>query len=192
MLTTLLTSVGAYIGTAADDLFVLMLLFSQTEDVSHRKTILQGQVLGIGVLAAISLLGAAGLQLLPPWAVGLMGLIPLALGTKELLSTAKQGEKESSPIAASILRVALLAIANGADNIGVYAPLFAGYDLRQKLLCLLLFAAMTVLWCALAAMLSSQAQLHAVLKKYKRILVPAVLIGLGLYILLSNLLPIFA
>ena len=50
---------------------------------------------------------------------------------------------------------------------------------------------MTVLWCALAAMLSSQAQLRAVLKKYKRILVPAVLIGLGLYILLSNLLPIF-
>ena len=70
MFTTLFTSIGAYIGTTIDDLFVLMLLFSQTEDMSHRKGILQGQSLGIGVLVAVSLLGAAGLQLLPGWAVG--------------------------------------------------------------------------------------------------------------------------
>lgn len=190
MMTTLLTSIGAYIGTTIDDLFVLMLLFSQTEDMSHRKGILQGQSLGIGVLVAVSLLGAAGLQLLPGWAVGLMGLIPIALGVKEIFAGAKRGKKESKPVAASILRVALLAIANGADNVGVYAPLFAGYDLGQKLLCILLFAAMTVVWCALAAVLASQAHVHAVLQRYKRVLVPTVLILLGLYILGTSLLPL--
>ena len=189
MLTTLLTSIGAYIGTTIDDLFVLMLLFSQTEDMSHRKGILQGQSLGIGVLVAVSLLGAAGLQLLPSWAVGLMGLIPIALGVKEIFAGAKK-DKGSAPVAASILRVALLAIANGADNVGVYAPLFAGYDLGQKLLCILLFAVMTVVWCAMAAVLASQTHVHAILQKYKRVLVPAVLILLGLYILASNLLPL--
>ena len=190
MLTTLLTSVGAYIGTALDDLFILTLLFSQTEDISHRKSILQGQVLGVGILVAVSLLGAAGLQLLPPWAIGLTGLIPLALGARELFRRAKHEEGASSPLSASLLRVALLAIANGADNVGIYAPLFAGYDLQQKLLSILLFAAMTVIWCALAALLSSQPVLHNVLLKYKRTLVPVVLIALGIYILASGFLPI--
>lgn len=190
MLTTLITCIGAYIGTTVDDIFVLMLLFSQAEDLSHRKGILQGQCLGIAVLAGVSLLGAAGLQLLPDWSIGLMGLIPLALGVREIVRSAKGKEEKSAPTAASILRVALLAIANGADNIGVYIPLFAGYDMGQKLLCILLFMVMTVVWCALAALLSSQPQLKGILQKYRRVLVPAVLIALGAYILLSHLLPL--
>ena len=133
MLTTLITCIGAYIGTTVDDIFVLMLLFSQAEDLSHRKGILQGQCLGIAVLAGVSLLGAAGLQLLPDWSIGLMGLIPLALGVREIVRNTKGKEEKSAPTAASILRVALLAIANGADNIGVYIPLFAGYDMGQKI-----------------------------------------------------------
>ena len=190
MLTTLITCIGAYIGTTVDDIFVLMLLFSQAEDLSHRKGILQGQCLGIAVLAGVSLLGAAGLQLLPDWSIGLMGLIPLALGVREIVRNTKGKEEKSAPTAASILRVALLAIANGADNIGVYIPLFAGYDMGQKLLCLLMFMVMTVVWCALAALLSSQPQLKGILQKYRRVLVPAVLIALGVYILLSHLLPL--
>jgi len=190
MLTTLITCIGAYIGTTVDDIFVLMLLFSQAEDLSHRKGILQGQCLGIAVLAGVSLLGAAGLQLLPDWSIGLMGLIPLALGVREIVRSAKGKEEKSAPTAASILRVALLAIANGADNIGVYIPLFAGYDMGQKLLCLLMFMVMTVVWCALAALLSSQPQLKGILQKYRRVLVPAVLIALGVYILLSRLFPL--
>ena len=190
MLTTLLTSVGAYIGTTMDDLFVLMLLFSQAEDMPQRKGILQGQCLGIAVLIAASMLGAAGLQLLPGWGIGLMGLIPLALGVREIMQNAKNTGEERTLTAASILRVALLAVANGADNIGVYAPLFAGYDVTEKLLCVLLFMVMTVVLCALAALLSSQPQLKGMLQKYKHVLVPAVLITLGAYILLCNLLPL--
>ena len=192
MLTTILTTLAAYIGTAVDDLFILMLLFSQTDDLSHRKHILQGQCLGILVLVAASLLGAAGLQLLPQWVAGLMGLIPLALGMRELLRSAKPEGDTAPAKAGTLLRVALLAIANGADNIGVYAPLFAGYDLMQKMLCVLLFMVMTVIWCAAAALVSTLPQLKDILRKYRRILVPAVLILLGLYILLSNLLPLFA
>lgn len=190
MFTTLITSVGAYAGTAIDDLFVLMLLFSQTEDLRCRKSILQGQCLGIAVLMAVSFLGAAGLMLLPPWSVGLMGLIPLGLGIRELIRAFRPEGEKKAPTAASLLRVALLAIANGADNVGVYAPLFAGYDPGQKLFSVLLFMVMTVIWCALAALMAAQPQLKEVLQKYKRLLVPLVLFALGMYILLSNLLPI--
>jgi len=49
---------------------------------------------------------------------------------------------------------------------------------------------MTVVWCALAALLSSQPQLKGILQKYRRVLVPAVLIALGVYILLSRLFPL--
>ena len=93
MLTTVITSIAAYIGTALDDLFILTLLFSQADDLAHRKHVLQGQCLGIAALAALSLLAAAGLQLLPPWAVGLMGLIPLGLGVREWFRSAKADEE---------------------------------------------------------------------------------------------------
>lgn len=194
MLTTVITSIAAYIGTAVDDLFILTLLFSQADDLAHRKHVLQGQCIGIAALTALSLLAAAGLQLLPPWAVGLMGLIPLALGVREWFRSTKADEEtENTPAkAGTLLRVALLALANGADNIGVYAPLFAGFDLGQKMLCVLLFMVMTVLWCALAALIAAQPQLKTILRRYRRVLVPVVLMLLGLYILLTNLLPLFA
>ena len=53
-------------------------------------------------------------------AAGLLGLIPIALGIRGLLST-QDGQPK---VATNTVAVAAVTIANGADNISVYTPLF--------------------------------------------------------------------
>ena len=79
--------------------------------------------------------------------------------------------------------MALITIANGADNIGVYIPLFAGFSLWQMGTALSVFSLMTGLWCLLSIRLSDLPVLQKLLRKYKPVLIPAVYILLGLYIL---------
>lgn len=188
MLTTLLTAAGAYIGAAADDLFTLMRLFSKADTYEQRRSVLRGQLFGIALLTSVSLSGAAALRLLPPWVTGLTGLIPLALGLHKIFR--RQKKESAPPHNLTALRTALWTAVTGADRIGVWTPLFAGYALRERLLAILLFAVMTVLWCVLGAMLSAMPHLRETLQKYTQGLSPAALLLLGLYILLHNLLPL--
>lgn len=140
MMTSLLASVIAYISTNIDDIFVLMLLFAQAEGRESIKNISAGQCFGIGALVAVSILGAFGVQCMPKRYIALLGLIPIALGIREYLEYkgAKQEKEleeaekkreleEKGKIGTTegsrdtkMISVMLLAIANGADNIGVY------------------------------------------------------------------------
>ena len=126
---------------------------------------------------------ALGLGVLPKAWLRLLGLVPITLGVRAWLT--RRGEDEQAPSAVGLLSTALLTVANGGDNLGVYIPLFAGFDGGQLTLCAGVFALMTLLWCLLGARLASLPRVGAAIGKYKAVLVPAVLILLGLYILLS-------
>ena len=85
------------------------------------------EVGGIGTLFAASAVAAAGLTVVPDEWVGLLGLVPFALGVRSLVATIrsrKQGEEPDTPTAGNALTVAGVTIANGADNISVCTPLF--------------------------------------------------------------------
>lgn len=176
-------SIAAFAATNIDDLFVLMLLFGQAEARAARRKICLGQLLGIVVLTAVSVMCALGLGAVPKTWLRLLGLVPIALGIRAWV---KHGdEAERVPSAVGLLSTALLTVANGGDNLGVYIPLFAGFDGGQLTLCAGVFAAMTLLWCLLGAKLAALPQVGAAIEKYKAVLVPMVLILLGLHILLS-------
>lgn len=81
MLTSIFTSVIAYISTNIDDIFVIMILLSQVQGAAKRKLI-AGHFLGVELITVISMLGAFGLQNLPLKYVGLLGLVPIGLGIK--------------------------------------------------------------------------------------------------------------
>lgn len=174
------------------------------------RSIVVGKYLGIGVLVVVSLLGAFGLQLLPGKYIGLLGFIPLGLGikagfvyfkerkpgepedlVKENDDVGKQGEKGSVCFqkGRSLLwSVALVTIANGADNIGVYIPLFAGYGLWQLGVLVCVFAVMIALWCTIAKRLADLPLLKKFLMGHKGVIVPVVFIALGVYIMVENFL----
>lgn len=176
----LLASVAAFAATNLDDLLVLMLLFGQAEDRLSRGKIYLGQLLGIGVLTLASVVAALGLRMVPEQYVRLLGAVPILLGVRAWLD--RDGEAESAS-AVGVLPTALLTVANGGDNLGVYIPLLTGFSAGQLALCAAVFAVMTLLWCLLASVLAGLPAVQRCIERYKRLLVPIVFLLLGLRIL---------
>lgn len=176
----ILTAALSFVATNLDDIVVLMLLFSV---VRNARNVMAGQFLGVGILTAASMLGAAGLGFLPSAYLHWLGLVPFLLGLRSWLDRNKAEENQVSAGKGSILSVALLTVANGGDNIGVWLPLFAGYSVSQRVAAVAVFVVMTGLWCILGRCLSTLPGVAGFLERYGSVLVPWVLMLLGLYIL---------
>lgn len=191
MIETLILSITSFVGTNLDDMFINTLFFSEAETKADSRSVVYGKYLGIGVLIILSILGAFGLKFLPQHYIGYLGLIPIGLGIKEIIENAKSkgedgpcnGVKKS---ANRVMNTALITIANGADNIGVYIPLFAGFALWQMALSVCVFLIMIAVWCFMGKTLAALPPLQKLLEKYKTVIVPTVYIALGIYILISN------
>lgn len=182
----IITAVLSFAATNLDDIFILMLLFSGAQTVRHRRDIALGQLLGVGLLTIASLLGAAGLGLLPRTVLQLLGLVPFCMGLRAWFSRKKKtADVTVSPMEkGAVLGTALLTVANGGDNLGVYLPLFAGYCWWQSLLVVLVFVIMTGVWCLFGKQLAALPKVHALLQRHGANIVPWVLMLLGVDILL--------
>ncbi|MBR5537705.1 MAG: cadmium resistance transporter [Clostridia bacterium] len=175
-----LAAAAAFVATNLDDLLVLMLLFGQAQGAREGRKICLGQLLGIGFLTAVSILGALGLGMVADRHLRLLGLVPVFLGLRALWH---REDGEEAPSAVGVLSTAMLTVANGGDNLGVYIPLFAGFSLGRLAVCAGVFAVMTLLWCLLGSRLAALPRVKAAILRYKDMLVPAVLILLGVTIL---------
>jgi cadmium resistance protein CadD (predicted permease) len=78
----------AFVATNIDDIFVLMMFFSSLT-FPVRQVVL-GQYIGIGLLIAISVLGSLIALVVPTYIIGLMGIIPIAIGIKNLIEIRKK------------------------------------------------------------------------------------------------------
>jgi cadmium resistance protein CadD (predicted permease) len=194
MTSAILLSIAAFTATNIDNLFVLLAFFADADD---RWRVVTGQYLGsisLVVLAA----GLAALMLNVPRAyVGLIGIAPVVIGVGRLLQSARrraaaepQGESEvEAPPSrgnSSIWTVAVVAIANGSDNLSVYVPLFAGRPRQEGLAITAVFVAMIGLWCVLARWLVSHRLIGKPIGRYGRLLLPWVLILIGGSVILGN------
>jgi cadmium resistance transport/sequestration family protein len=183
-LSTIGTAVGVFAGTNIDDLVVLTALFlaARTRGKPRPWHIVAGQYLGFAALVAISAVAAGGLVVVPDEWVGLLGLIPLALGIRGLW---RAGD-DSTPLASGLLGVASVTIANGADNIGVYTPLFRTLGVGAALLTVAIFLVLMAAWCAAGAWLGSHRGVVDALEKVGHLLVPVVFIAIGVWIIVES------
>jgi len=200
--------------TNIDDLFILMLFFSQINNVMKKRHVVIGQYLGIGILITLSIIGALGVSVIPHEYVGLLGLVPIYLGIKEYIDYKKEiknneniGQLEfknsknkekidtkrnhiitfiKSLFNPSVVKVSSVTLANGGDNIGVYIPLFTGMSLVDILITVIVFVFLTAVWCFIGLKLSEHPFVQRNIKKYKYIFVPIIFIGLGIFILMKN------
>ena len=190
MISAFFTAILSFVSTNIDDIFILMILFAQVHDPRGIRRIIAGQYFGIRILPAISILGALGTQIFPPSYIGLLGFLPLFLGIRSWItyrSSQKKPEQEpdeNTPI--SFLSVSMLTMANGADNIGVYIPVFSSYSVPEFAVTLLVFVVMLALWCYLGRKLADHPYIKDKIARYQHVLVPLVLIGLGISILAKN------
>ena len=182
---TLLTSIGAFIGTNIDDILILAFIFSANSGVKMHKIVL-GKYLGMAVLSLFSILSALGLKLIDEKYIFLLGFVPVILGIKEIISNIKTSESENiQETKGGILSTAFITVAGGGDNLGVYIPLFASFGFWETLLCLTVFAAFTLLWCFLGKFIATLPKIKGFIEKYKAVIIPAVYFALGLYIFLK-------
>ena len=142
MFPSIFAAIIAYISTNIDDIFVLMILLASVAGAGKRRLV-AGHFLGVGLITAISMLGAFGLQNLPLRYVGLLGLVPIGLGIKAWFDR-DDGEVEAK--SGGLLSMAMITLGNGADNMGVYIPVFTGFSNGERLLAVGIFFGMTVLW----------------------------------------------
>jgi cadmium resistance protein CadD (predicted permease) len=186
---TVLGAAGIFVGTDIDDLVVLTVLFL-TARAAHRPVwkIWAGQYLGIAVLLGVSGLAALGLTLVPDRWVPLLGLVPLGIGLWGLIGAIRGDADDEPPVTAqSVLAVAGITIANGADNIAVYTPVLRTMAPADIVVLLGVFAVLVALWCAVASWLGSHRRVIAVVERYGHWLVPFVFIAIGVVILTGAL-----
>lgn len=193
------TGITAFIATNLDDLVILTLLFSQVSETFRRWHIVAGQYLGFTTLVTASLPGFFGGLVFPQHWIGLLGLVPIAIGLSRWLNSeqdaseeiqVKNGQFESSALASFLspqaYGVAAITVANGSDNIGIYMPLFARSEPTSLGVILSIFFLFVGVWCYATYQLTRQPIIAEVLARYGNPLVPFVLIGLGVFIVLES------
>ncbi|MEV4466732.1 cadmium resistance transporter [Micromonospora echinofusca] len=188
MIDLLGTAAGAavvFAATDVDDIVVLTLLFVAARTTGRPRPwqIVAGQYLGIGALALASAVVAAGLLVVPdPW-TGLLGLLPVALGVRALLD---RDADETPAVVGSTIGVAGVTIANGADNIAVYVPVFRALGPADSAVFLLVFVVLIALWCAAGAWLGNHPRVTRLVGQAGHWLVPAIFIAIGVVILATS------
>ncbi len=237
MLNTIITAVISFASTNVDDIFVLMLFFSQVNHGLKKHHIIIGQYLGITCLLLISIFGSIGMNLIPQNYTGLLGFIPIFLGIKEWLTYLKDKKetphsvKESASglqvetttnlianpsansvavdrnndhvqkkikirqkakhfinkiIPTGIINIFLVTIANGADNIGVYIPLFSMMDFYELIITIIIFLSLIAAWCYAGERLINIPQIRNTIQQYKKVIVPVVFILIGIIIIADS------
>ncbi|SBT44231.1 cadmium resistance transporter [Micromonospora auratinigra] len=185
----LATAAGAalvFAATNLDDIVVLTVFFvaARATGRPRPRDIVAGQYLGIGALVAAAVVAAAGLLVVPdPW-TGLLGLLPVALGVRALL--ARSADDGPPAVVGSLLGVAGVTIANGADNVAVYVPVFRTLEPATGLVWLLVFGALVALWCTVAALLGGHPRVVRLVDRVGHWLVPAVFVAIGATILVTS------
>lgn len=178
-LPVLAASITSFAATNLDDAFLLTLFYARRIPPGR---IVAGQYAGFAAIIAISLAGAWAAMAVPHRWIHYLGLVPLAIGVRQLLA---RRQREFEPLRSGksdIAAVALITLSNGADNVGVYVPFFVKG--RPYLWFILtVYAAMVAIWCAAGRWLGSHPLVMRAVDRQGHWIVPIVFIGVGIYVL---------
>lgn len=186
-----------FMATNMDELFILMTLYLSVDEQSRKREIILGQFLGLSFLIALSVLGSIGTNILPTQYLPLFGIIPIFLGVKGIIAYFNQQKKQlkgnktsqllvsKEPMIKKVLEITAIFITSGADNIGLYIPLFTKQTKEEMFWTILAFFALLPIWNLFAQSLANLPLLKKTIHKYKNIIAPLVFVFLGLYLLFS-------
>lgn len=189
----------AFISSNLDDLVILTVLYAEAINKKQRQTILLGQLIGIGAILLVSLACATLLHAFNLNFLNLLGIFPLLMGMQgfyKLYKSDEQAKHEKQrhekikkqvhqTNGLSLAAIMTLTVSNGADNMGIYIPLFSKYNSGQMWLVLLIFLILIPIWCWIGEQIADLPAIKNFVQKYQKILVPIIYVGLGLYILFT-------
>jgi cadmium resistance protein CadD (predicted permease) len=169
--------------------------------------VILGQYVGMGLLLAVSLFASLIAVIIPHNLIGLIGLLPIAIGFKELVELRNaatvdeyvDSNKVINRLSNSRWRTYLpfLVVASvtfsGGEEIGIYTSVFATYnDLLEIIIIVIAVMALTGVWCVIGSYLVNHTLLAARFRRIADKALPLILVVLGTYILAEAfLIPIF-
>ena len=109
-------------------------------------------------------------------------MAPIAIGIKKLF-VKRDGHIQRANT--GTLDVATVTFVNGADNIGIYTPLFAISDVPRIMVLVAVLYVLLAAWCLAGYLIHRQKAVTYTLQRWGHWIAPVVLIALGIYILLN-------
>jgi cadmium resistance protein CadD (predicted permease) len=178
-----------FVSTNVDDVFVLIGFFADPK--FRARDVVFGQYAGITALFGVSLVASLLSLVIPRPYLGLLGIAAILIGAKKLIDLHRERDKGEATLErhsnasanGRSATVALVTIANGGDNIGVYAPSLAIRSWDEIAVIALVFVVMTAIWCFAAHSMVNHPKLGAPIRRYGHRAAPIVLVGLGILIL---------
>ncbi|CAF1215840.1 unnamed protein product [Adineta ricciae] len=191
--------------TNIQDVVILMNFFLETskkESLLRSEHVILGQYLGFSTLLILSLLGYTISYILPVKLFGFLGFVIIAFGLnglKTLIEQRRSGNELKSienvilnenesfcEDLKRIVKVSLVTIANGNDNISIYVPIFVQSTDWQIVAYGLGFLFMVGILCLFSYCFIHFPPIFQFARKYAQFISPFVFIALGIYILISS------
>jgi cadmium resistance protein CadD (predicted permease) len=189
----LTVSVSAFLATNLDDFFLLAAFFSSKAFSNH--SVVLGQYLGICTLILVSIIASFVNLIVPSSLISLLGFLPILIGIKNLVDIKNNHQeyyketesfyKENGEVNPA-MKVAMVTIANGGDNLGVYIPLMASVSTGDTLGITVIFLILTGIWCFIGYKLVNNRFMGRRILTYGHLILPFVLIGIGMIILVRG------
>lgn len=191
--TTIGTACSTFAVTNIDDIFVLVTFFSEatTSKTLTPLKITIGQYAGFTAIIVVSMIGYSASLLLPSEPIGFLGLLPILLGLWKLFALIFPPPDDNSDASTaagmkSILKVSVVTIMNGGDNIGTYIPLFSQAKGAEIAVYVVVYYILLGIWCLAAFLIMRQKHILRLVQKYIHWLLPFLYMGLGTFIIIDS------
>lgn len=176
-------SIIAFVSSNIDDIMLLTLLYAQSKNRYECKNILIGQYVGIFTLVSISLIISTILVKSTDIPINWLGIVPIALAIKEMMQ--KETATDHTTIKITFLQVAMLTIASGTDNIGVYVPIISQQSSKETFIFCIIFALMIPLWSLLGYLIGHIPVVQKTIRKHEHLIIILIYLLLGIWILVN-------
>jgi cadmium resistance protein CadD (predicted permease) len=179
----------AFVGTNIDNGLVTMAMVAGAP-LERARRIAVGQVIGFTLLVVAAAGAAALLYEFSTAVVGLLGLVPLAIGARGLFGLRRTdraaqgaGAARRRAVGRSLPAAALVTIGAGGDNLAAYIPLFRVSGTANILAILLVFAVGEVALTAVILGGGRHPKARAVMDRLGTVAVPMLLCAIGLLVM---------
>jgi cadmium resistance protein CadD (predicted permease) len=190
-LTIIAVTIAAFIGTNLDNLVLLVAFHNRYEN--HTGMVTGGYITGMILIGAFCLLiGEVG-EVIPTNYLGLLGVIPMAIGCKALVRLWRQREHVASKgvtldngFHGIFLTVLMTQLSNGADSIITFSVLMAESSDAADYLIMPVFLGMVFIFGWLAYYAINHRNISDFVSRYGDFITPFILILVGAYILANT------
>lgn len=185
-ISTLAVGIAAYASTNLDNLLVLVALLASPG--LGRKAVMAGHAAGVAVVCLAIVVLAAMPEFADPRRVGLLGIVPLAVGGYRLLALLRQrGVPDDGlprrPRGSGLGQACALQISGSADTLAVFGPLLIDTSAQARPALGLTFLASAAVMALAGLALADRRPITAALSRGGAWTAPAVMILVGIYVL---------